>query len=349
MAISAFIPEQNKTYVFKKHSLLLLEKGDGIFQVDFRNYSFSGGKAIFLSPGQYFQLLAGSYTISLIEIQGDNISREMNSRFLFKHLVSLGHIDLTRPSQFHLKQLRYLDVSGSTPEILHQAIDEWLSQNPFQATQTEINLLFDIKDIVDARFREPLSLSAVSSLLHQKPYTINTLAKQKLDTTIKRLAGSKLLLEAQRQVTFTDLPTKEIAYELGFSDPKYFNRFFKQHTQRTPWEFREEFEVADRDTFMAGLSALINDYHTAHHSAAFYAGKLNITTKTLTRKVQQKLGLSFTQLLQQKLLTTAKERLANGESVTEIAFGLGFSEPNHFSSFFKSKTGLTPSQSRSNC
>ncbi|MGL4597083.1 MAG: helix-turn-helix domain-containing protein [Bacteroidia bacterium] len=33
---------------------------------------------------------------------------------------------------------------------------------------------------------------------------------------------------------------KEIAYALGFNDPAYFSRFFKNHIGQTPEEFRQK-------------------------------------------------------------------------------------------------------------
>jgi AraC-like DNA-binding protein len=36
----------------------------------------------------------------------------------------------------------------------------------------------------------------------------------------------------------TQQPLKEIAYDLGFADASYFNRFFKRETGQTPAEYR---------------------------------------------------------------------------------------------------------------
>lgn len=48
-----------------------------------------------------------------------------------------------------------------------------------------------------------------------------------------RLKKAKVLLAE------TGKPIAEIAYETGFSSPAYFTTFFKQHTQRTPSDFRK--------------------------------------------------------------------------------------------------------------
>jgi AraC family transcriptional activator of pobA len=48
----------------------------------------------------------------------------------------------------------------------------------------------------------------------------------------------RLLVEAKRLLFHSDLAVKEIAFELGFEDASYFNRFFKRLSQQTPAQYR---------------------------------------------------------------------------------------------------------------
>ena len=88
----------------------MIQSGSGIFQVDFINYNFKAGQSIFLSPGQYFQLLSGGYNILQYEFEEKDVRHIENSRFLFKHLVSIGHIDIKQSEQLYKSQLRNIDV-----------------------------------------------------------------------------------------------------------------------------------------------------------------------------------------------------------------------------------------------
>jgi AraC-like DNA-binding protein len=41
------------------------------------------------------------------------------------------------------------------------------------------------------------------------------------------------MIEARRKLQYSSLSVKELAYELGFSDPDYFSRFFKKCTGKS--------------------------------------------------------------------------------------------------------------------
>jgi AraC family transcriptional regulator, transcriptional activator of pobA len=47
------------------------------------------------------------------------------------------------------------------------------------------------------------------------------------------------VLEAKRQLAYSQRSVKEICYELGFEDPAYFSRFFRNHTGYAPHDFRD--------------------------------------------------------------------------------------------------------------
>ncbi|MDR3400999.1 MAG: helix-turn-helix domain-containing protein, partial [Chthoniobacter sp.] len=50
----------------------------------------------------------------------------------------------------------------------------------------------------------------------------------------------RLLLEAMRSLTYTSAGIGQIAEHLGFADPAYFSRFFKQRVGMTASAFRRD-------------------------------------------------------------------------------------------------------------
>jgi AraC family 4-hydroxyphenylacetate 3-monooxygenase operon regulatory protein len=56
----------------------------------------------------------------------------------------------------------------------------------------------------------------------------------------KAIVHERALSEARRLLRFTQIPVAELSYQLGFADPAYFSRFFKQRTGLPPGEFRRQ-------------------------------------------------------------------------------------------------------------
>lgn len=66
------------------------------------------------------------------------------------------------------------------------------------------------------------------------------------------------------------------------------------------------------------------------------------STRTLSRLFQSETGMSFHRWRQQARLQGALPRLADGESVTQVAYDLGYQTPSAFIAMFRSVLGVTP-------
>jgi AraC family transcriptional activator of pobA len=56
--------------------------------------------------------------------------------------------------------------------------------------------------------------------------------------TPTRVLEERLVLEAKRNLTYTNMTVAQIAYYLGFTDPAYFSRFFSKLAGESPAAFR---------------------------------------------------------------------------------------------------------------
>ncbi|HTI89680.1 MAG TPA: AraC family transcriptional regulator [Puia sp.] len=340
-----FKPQIDKLYVYDRNCLLFIKSGCGIFEVDFKQYDFGDNKMIFLSSGQYFRLLSGHYTFVQFDFTDETVSDAKKSRFLFKHLVSLSHINLDSKRPSYLKHLTgpNLDEKGSL-NLLHHAIEDWVMLNPFRATKEEIDMLFDVEEIIENHLTEPFALGDVSRQLQEKPHRVQSVVREKLHLTITAMARKKKLLKAKRKMAFTDLSIKEVAYDLGFRDSDYFFKFFKQHTNQTPSSFKELFNFNSNERFTKDIFELIERNFRKPFKMAFYAGELAMSERTLARKIHERLDTSLIDLLHKRKLKEAKKLISSGVSVADTAFELGFKETSHFSLFYKKYTGASPSQ-----
>lgn len=77
-----------------------------------------------------------------------------------------------------------------------------------------------------------------------------------------------------------------------------------------------------------------------------WADALAMNRRSFTRLFRRETGMSFTEWRQQACVSVALTKLATGESVTEVALGLGYDSPGNFSAVFKKVMGAAPSRYR---
>lgn len=315
--------------------------GTGAIQVDFKNYINWEDKAIFLDKGQYIKFLSDDFIVRKIEFPDQQLFYNKEVRVLFKHLISLGYINFKECDSCQ-KYLSNTVFSDQSTEIIDISSKQWYWQNPFQASKKEYQVIFDVKDLIDKEYHNHLSNTELAQLIARNGFEPQALVKDKLGLSIKHLMANKRLVESKKEIAFTDKGAQEVSFKMGFKDPAYFSRVFKAQTGQTPLEFRENFSYQSRDTFVQNILELLRNHHTAERSLAFYADKMHLSVKTLSKKTREKLNTSLGQLLRNELVITAKSLLQQGATIKEVAFALGFEEPNHFSSFFKKYAGQTP-------
>jgi len=166
----------------------------------------------------------------------------------------------------------------------------------------------------------------------------------KLGITVNKLILNKQLVESKKDVAFTEKSIQEIAFDKGYKDPAYFNRVFKTKVGQTPKEFRDSFDFENRDRFSQDIIELIQLFHKEEHALGFYADKMNLSVKALSKKVKQKMNNSLGQLIRHQIIRSAKTMLLEHDNIKDVAYSLGFEEANHFSSFFSNYVGVPPSQ-----
>lgn len=332
-----FRPRNQEIYIFSSHVLMWIQTGTGVIEVDFKPYSRLEDRFIFLAPHQPIRFVFGTFDVNILEFPENTATRCQDYRVLFKHLLSLGYIDPGREKGSLLSGI----VQESKGEILDASTQHWFELNPFNARKEEYQLIFDIKDAIDAQFQDHVYIPTLTESLQETYHHLHRLVKRRLGVSIKKLAQKKLLIESQKEIALTDKPIQEIAYDMGFRDPAYFNRFFKKQTQTSPIHFRKEFGHLEKDYFLEDLRTLIHLHHREQRSTTFYAQQMFMSVQTLSRKVKQKLHLTVGELVSQEIIVSAKHLLKQS-TVKETGYELGFEEANHFSAYFKKHTGLTP-------
>lgn len=93
--------------------------------------------------------------------------------------------------------------------------------------------------------------------------------------------------------------------------------------------------------------ALVNEYHCSERGMAFYADKLCLTPKYLSKLIKQASGRSAPDWIDEFVILEVKNLLKyTNMAIKEIVFQLHFPNQSVFYKFFKTHTGLTPSEYR---
>ena len=97
------------------------------------------------------------------------------------------------------------------------------------------------------------------------------------------------------------------------------------------------------DGQVEALRKLIDEHFRKERLISFYAGKLAMTADRLNDHVKRSTGVTAGHLIRQRVLTEAKRQLVfTSQAIHEIAYDLAFSDPSHFTRFFRKQTGTTP-------
>ena len=92
---------------------------------------------------------------------------------------------------------------------------------------------------------------------------------------------------------------------------------------------------------------LVTEYHTKYRNVGFYADKLCLTPKYLSKLVKTASGQSAPEWIDAYVILEAKNQLKHSNiSIKEIVYNLNFPNQSVFYKFFKMRTGMTPSEYR---
>ena len=95
-------------------------------------------------------------------------------------------------------------------------------------------------DSIENNFRRQRKADFYANELSLSAKRLNELTRESFGKTISQMINERLILEAKREIGYIRKPIKEISYELGFTEPSYFTRFFGKQTGYAPEDFRKK-------------------------------------------------------------------------------------------------------------
>lgn len=151
--------------------------------------------------------------------------------------IDLIQKELDDDPQFGHKQvLRYLLKSLL---ILLERKHRGDSTSDIQLTSQYDLQYLQFRELVEQHYTHGYSVSEYADLLHISSKTLTTVVKTIVAQPPSVVISNRIILEAERLLSFTSLKVNEVAYRLGFEDASYFVKYFKRHVKKSPTEYRE--------------------------------------------------------------------------------------------------------------
>lgn len=121
--------------------------------------------------------------------------------------------------------------------------------------------------------------------------------------------------------------------------------------------FYERQFITRQDTnrdILTRFEALLDNYFSNDNTrqkglptVKYCAGELCLSPNYFGDLIKKETGKTALECIQDKIISIAKEQLLiPSHSVSQIAYGLGFQYPQHFTRVFKKSTGMTPNEYR---
>lgn len=232
--------------------------------VDFKQYS-TENPALFFLTNQHLQVEKGSKESNLLYYNRDFYCIQIHDKevacdgLLFHNVFEIPFVELDEDENFIIKnlfqsikdELEWKDSSAEemirtyVKQIIIRATRKWKKQNldndTIKIPSNELDVFRDFSRHLEIHFREKHNVADYADLLHIAPKTLTHKFKSLHLESPNQFIINRILLEAKRLLFYTDKPVKEIAYDLGYEDPAYFNRLFTNKIGSTPTNFKKNY------------------------------------------------------------------------------------------------------------
>lgn len=246
-----FLVPHRKSYFL----LVLVRQSSSRHWVDMRPYDLQADTLYFTTPRQVnLKEQAAPLTGTLVAFEPE---------FLQLADLEMAQLPLlTNPANGHELRLRPADIAF-LEEVFGRMRQEFGQQRPWRtemlradlktaliylsrlyqeqyevAVPTAPPLLERFVALLEAHHAVLHQASEYADLLHLSPGHLNERIKQQSGQTPLTLIQARLALEAKRRLFHTEDSVAEIAFALGFEDPSYFGRFFRQRVGQSPAAYR---------------------------------------------------------------------------------------------------------------
>jgi len=253
--------EETPVHTLNYYDITCITKGEGLFNIDDQSFMVRPDDIIFSRPGEirqwekdyikegYALIFEEEFLLSFFndpdfirnlsyfqpQRPSSVISLDSNTS---KHIIGLINLIKNEIRNQEIKDKHILRA------LLYEAL--MFLNRTYQTTYPIIkNCKKDIHsyvnrfiDLVDTDFTQSHLTTYYADKLCITPNYLNEIIKMSTGINAKQYIADRILLEAKKKLTYTDISVSIISEELGFDSASYFIRFFRRKTNLTPLQYR---------------------------------------------------------------------------------------------------------------
>lgn len=236
----------------------LVESGSAGLMIDFQRVEFVPGSLYFVLPGQVHHRISNEMAYGwFLAVDTGLLTAEQRQvfeqRLVLQQLVRLDRACHQRYQQVLQSLLQQYESDPASPfyrQVLYSLLQaftgmvaaEYKSAEKSEGSRSrKMELAQAFKQELSATYKTMKSPSAYADKLHVSSAYLNEALKQVTGMSVSYWISQEVMLEAKRMLYYTHLSVKEIALEVGYDDPNYFFRLFRQHSGMTPLAFRAQY------------------------------------------------------------------------------------------------------------
>jgi AraC-like DNA-binding protein len=164
---------------------------------------------------------------------------EKEKNILFESVQKI-QIELQENIDIHSQQ-----IIVSTIELLLNYCSRFYGRQLITRSQTNKSVITQIEQLLNQYFSDNKlyehglpTVKYLAEKVHLSPSYLSDLLKKETGKNAQEHIHFYLIEEAKNLLLHSSKNINEIAYNLGFEYPQYFNKLFKKKTGKTPLEFR---------------------------------------------------------------------------------------------------------------
>lgn len=247
--------QNHKRYDFHQVIWFTESSGNNSFFIDFNEFTIKEDRIVVIFPGQMTKMDIQGKKGFLFAIHNDiffSINQNINSDYLNGYFSNV-FISLNNQEKRILQFLMILilqEYKGLNRVVLMESylqsflfhLSSFLKEDTLARNKNDL-LFAHFIQLSDKYFINKREVNFYAQELSVTPKKLNELVKTMTGLTSKQFLEKRLILEIKEEIIRGKKNLKEISFDLGFSEPSYFTRFFKQQTSMSPKEFIEGLSV----------------------------------------------------------------------------------------------------------